>query len=87
MVHLPTKSQTLPPNKKKYILQNPRGLVNFKKKFKLPKLPLFISLISKILLSFDLFSFFPPSIKTNHFSPPKEKCKNNFSNIQIKTYI
>jgi hypothetical protein len=39
------------------------------------------------ILSFNLFSFFPPSNKTNCFSPPKESCKNKLSKIQIENYV
>ncbi len=41
----------------------------------------------KVLLSFNLFSLFPPSIKTNHYFPPKQRCKNKFSKIQIESYV
>jgi len=69
------------------MLQNSKGLVKFLLDFKLPKLPLFSSILSKVLLSSNLFFFFPPSTKTNHSSPPKESCKNKFSTIQIKSYV
>jgi hypothetical protein len=54
---------------------------------KLPKLPLFISILSKVLLSSNLFSLFPPSTKNNHSSPPKKSYKNKFSKIQIENYV
>ncbi len=31
-----------------------------------------------------LFSFFLPSTKTNHCTPPKESCKNEISKTQIE---
>jgi hypothetical protein len=34
-----------------------------------------------------LFSFFPPSTKTNHYSPLKESCKIKFSKVQIENHI
>ncbi len=61
--------------------------MNFFKDFKLPKLPLFTSILSKVQLSSNLFSFFPPSTKTDHSSPPKESCRNKFSKIQIEHYV
>ncbi len=66
------------------MLQNPRSLVKFFENFKLSKLPLFISILSKVLLASSLFSLFPPSTKTNHSSPPKESCKNKFFQDSIQ---
>jgi len=69
------------------MLQNPRGLVEFLENFKLPKLPLFIFIFSKVLLSSNLFSFLPPFTKTNHSSPSKESCSYKFPKIQKKNYV
>ncbi len=55
-------------------------------RFQTPKLPLLTSIISKVLSS-NLFSLFPPSIKINHSYPFKESCKNKFSKIQIWKYV
>jgi hypothetical protein len=56
-------------------------------RFKSPNLPLFISILSKVLLSSNLFSFFPSSTRTHHSSPPKKSYRNKFSNIQIWNHI
>jgi hypothetical protein len=66
------------------MLQNPRGLVKCFKDFKLSKLPLFTSILSKVLLSCNLFSLFPPSTKNNHSSPPKEVIGTSFSKFKSK---
>jgi hypothetical protein len=52
--------------------------VKFLYDFKLPKLSLFISILSKVLQSSNLFPLFPPSTKTNHSSPTKEIHRNKF---------
>ncbi len=53
--------------------------MKFFKDFKLPKLSLLPSIFSKVPHSINLLSLFPPSIKTNHSSLPKENCGNKFS--------
>jgi hypothetical protein len=60
------------------VLPNSKGFLNFLKNFKLPALSLLISILSKVLQSSNLFSFFPPSTKTNHSSPPKESYRNKY---------
>jgi len=47
--------------------------------FKLPTLSLRTSILSKLLQSSILFSFFPPSTNTNHSSPPKGSYRNKYS--------
>jgi hypothetical protein len=86
MAHLFAKSQILHLNIKKYATKLERSYEN-SLRFQIPNLPIFISIISKVLLSSNLFFFFPPLIKTNHFFPPKENYKNKFLNIQIKNRV
>ncbi len=61
------------------MLPNLKWFVDFKKKFKLPILPLLTSIISKLSQPSNLLSFFRPSTKTNHSFPTKEGCNNKYS--------
>jgi hypothetical protein len=62
------------------VLSNPRGFFFwiFFQDFKLPILSLLTSILSKVLQTSNLLSFFPPSIKTNHSSPLKEGYVNKY---------
>ncbi len=51
------------------------------------KLPVFVFIPSKVSLSFNVFSLFPPIININNSSPPKESCTNKFSNTEIENYF
>jgi len=61
------------------VLPKLKGFVKFFKDFKLFTLSLFISILSKLLQTFNLLSFFPPYTKINHSSPPNESCVNKYS--------
>ncbi len=48
-------------------------------RFQAPTQSLFTSILSKLLQTSILLSFFVPSTKTNHYFPPQEGCGNKYS--------
>jgi hypothetical protein len=69
------------------VLQTPKVFVQFFKDFKLSKLSLLTSILSKLLQSSNLFSLFPPSTLNNHSLLRKKVVGISFFKIQIKSYV
>jgi hypothetical protein len=60
------------------MLPNLREFVKFLLRFQIPTLSLLTSILSKLIQTSNLLSFFLPSTKTNHSSPTKKGYGNKY---------